>query len=306
MEKNPKKDAERLHTALFGKNREETCLDIIINNDLGARIEIAKAYHKAYGSQLYEDIKSKLSGQFKELAGYLFLSPFEFYAKMLKRGFKGLSVDETIIYEILCCHTQDEYRQIEKAYKKEAKKELAKDIDKNFTGGIKKNLLNILSTPRRTNENPDKGLCEKLADKLISTGEGKWVSNDKLFKEVFIECSVYELILVCRFYFQKTGNNIIDVIEKKCGSKNKTLLKEIVFGTIIPHELYAEKIRTSLKGLGTNSALLNRVLASRCQLDFPEIKEIYEDKYGTTLRDDILGDTSGIYQKLCLFVAECC
>ena len=301
----PKEESERLHTALFGKNREETCLDVIINNDLGGRIEIAKAYGKAYKNPLYEDIKSKLSGNFKELAGYLFLTPFEFYAKMLKRVFKGLSVDESIIFEILCCHTQDEYKQIEAAYKKETKKDLSKDIGKNFSGAIKKNLLNIISTPRRINENPDKELCEKLADKLISAGEGNWVSDDKLFKQVFIECSVNELVLVCRYYYQKTGNNIIDIIEKKCSGKNKTLLREIVFGTIIPHELYAEKIRSAIKGLGTNNALLNRVLAERCQLDMPEIKEIYGHKYNITLREDIIGDTSGIYQKLFLFVAEC-
>lgn len=301
----PKEEAERLHNALFGKNKEETCFDIISNYDLEGRLMIAKAYGQAFGNPLYEDMKSKLSGHFKELAGYLFLTPFEYFAKMLKRGFKGLSVDETLIFEVLCCHTQEEYREIEAAYKTETNKELSKDIDKNFSGAIKKNLLNIISVPRRTTDKPDKGMCERLADNLISAGEGNWVSDEGLFKEVFIECSVHELVLICRFYFQKTGNNIIDVIEKKCSGKNKTLLREILYGTVIPHELYAEKIRTSIKGLGTNTALLNRVLATRCEVDMPEINEIYQYKYNITLREDIMGDTSGMYQKLCLYVAEC-
>ena len=38
----PKAAAERLHTSLFGKNRDETCLDIVINNDLEHRLLIAK------------------------------------------------------------------------------------------------------------------------------------------------------------------------------------------------------------------------------------------------------------------------
>ena len=33
--------AERLHDALFGKNKEEICLDIIIHNNLEQRLEIA-------------------------------------------------------------------------------------------------------------------------------------------------------------------------------------------------------------------------------------------------------------------------
>ena len=50
---------------------------------------------------------------------------------------------------------------------------------------------------------------------------------------------------------------------------------------------------------------MNRCLASRCRVDMPQIKEIYKWKYNITLREDIMGDTSGIYQKLCLYVAEC-
>jgi hypothetical protein len=300
----PKAAAERLHTALFGKNREETCLDIVINNDLEHRLLIAKKYGELFGNPLYEDMKSKLSGHFKELCGYCFLTPMEFNAKMLKRGFKGLSVDEQCIFEILACHTLEEYKQIEDAYRTETKKELTKDIEKSFSGAIRKNLLNMISTERRTNENPDKAQCEKLADLLINSGEKNWVEDENVFRDVFILCSAEEMVLVGRYYFQKTGNNLIDVIEKKFSGKNKTLLREVVFANVIPHELFAEKIYNSIKGLGTNTALLNRVLAARRGVDMPQIKEIYQWKYNVTLKEDICGDTSGMYQKLCLYVAE--
>ena len=300
----PKAAAERLHTALFGKNREETCLDIVINNDLEHRLLIAKKYGELFGNPLYEDMKSKLSGHFKELCGYCFLTPMEFNAKMLKRGFKGLSVDEQCIFEILACHTLEEYKQIEDAYRTETKKELTKDIEKSFSGAIRKNLLNMISTERRTNENPDKAQCEKLADLLINSGEKNWVEDENVFKDVFILCSAEEMVLVGRYYFQKTGNNLIDVIEKKFSGKNKTLLREVVFANVIPHELFAEKIYNSIKGLGTNTALLNRVRAARRGVDMPQIKEIYQWKYNVTLKEDICGDTSGMYQKLCLYVAE--
>ena len=300
----PKTVAEKLHTALFGKNREETCLDIVVNNDLERRLLIAKKYGELYGNPLYEDMKSKLSGHFKELCGYCFLTPMEFNAKMLKRGFKGISIDDQLIFEILACHTLEEYKQIEDAYKQETQKELKKDIEKNFSGAIRKNLLNMLTTERRVEENPNKVECEKLADLLIHVGEKNWVEDEKIFKDVFILCSPEEMVLVGRYYFQKTGITLIDAIEKKTSSKNKNLLREIVFANIIPHELYAEKLRLSIKGLGTNTALLNRVLAARRGVDMPQIKEIYQWKYNITLKEDIIGDTSGSYQKLCLYVAE--
>ena len=299
----PKDAAERLHSALFGKNREETCLDIVINNDLEHRLLIAKKYGELFGNPLYEDMKSKLSGHFKELCGFCFLTPMEFNAKMLKRGFKGLSIDEQLIFEILACHTLEEYKQIQDAYKVETKKELSKDLEKHFSGALKRNLLNMISTERRTNENPNKGQCEKLADDLINAGEKNWVEDENLFKNVFILCSPEEMVLVGRYYLAKTGNNLIDIIEKKFSGKNKTLLREVVYANIIPHELFAEKIYNSIKGLGTNTALLNRVLAARRGVDMPQIKEIYQWKYNVSLKEDIMGDTSGMYQKLCLYVA---
>ena len=121
--------ANLLHEALFKKkNKEETCCDIIVKNDLEHRLLIAKKYGELFKNPLYEDMKSKLSGNFKELCGYCFLTPMEFNAKMLKRGFKGLTIDEQLIFEILANHTLDEYKQIEEAFKTETGRELKNDI----------------------------------------------------------------------------------------------------------------------------------------------------------------------------------
>jgi annexin A7/11 len=301
----PKSAAERLHQALFDKkNKEETCTDIIINNDLEHRLLIAKKYGELYGNPLYEDMKSKLGGHFKELCGYCFLTPMEFNAKMLKRGFKGLSIDDQLIFEILADHTLEEYKQIEEAYKTETGRELRKDIEKNFNGNLRKDILNLMSTERRVNSEPDHKECERLADLLISAGEKKWIEDENIFRDVFILTSPEEMVLVGRYYLKKTGVLLIDAIEKKVGGKGKNLLREVVYANIIPHELFAEKIYNSIKGLGTNTAVLNRVLAARHGVDMPQIKEIYQWKYKVTLKEDIIGDTSGQYQKLCLFVAE--
>ena len=301
----PKSAAERLHQALFDKkNKEETCTDIIINNDLEHRLLIAKKYGELYKNPLYEDMKSKLSGNFKELCGYCFLTPMEFNAKMLKRGFKGLSVDDQLIFEILADHTLEEYKQIQDAYKTETGRELKKDIEKNFNGNLRKDILNLMSNERRVNSEPDHKECERLADLLISAGEKKWIEDENIFRDVFILTSPEEMVLVGRYYLKKTGTLLIDAIEKKVGGKGKNLLREVVYANIIPHELFAEKIYYSIKGLGTNTAVLNRVLAARHGVDMPQIKEIYQWKYKVTLKEDIIGDTSGQYQKLCLFVAE--
>ena len=144
-----------------------------------------------------------------------------------------------------------------------------------------------------------------MANLLVDVGEPNWAGDENIFKEVFVQSSPEELILIGRYYLKKTGNNMLDVIDQKLSGKTKTLLREILFNNIIPQELYAEKVYLAIKGLGTDNNLLNRVLVSRNEIDMDDIKEIYKQKYNVTMREDISGDTSGIYEKLCLYLGHC-
>lgn len=293
-----------LHSALSSKNKEDAVFDVIMNNNLDERLQICNYYQDRYNQNLYEILKDKLSGNFKELAIHLFLNPIAFKAKILKKGFRGFSADETVIFETLTSHYIEELQAIEQAYREETGKELSKDIEKNFSGIIRKNLLNLLYTPRRRNKNPDNEICEQLAQNLIDVGEQNWVNDENVFKNVFICCSGEELVLVGRYYLQKTGNNLLDIVEKKLSGKNKALLREVLYNNIIPCELYAEKIYLSCKGLGTNNTLLNRVLVARSSIDMGDVREAYKCKYHNNMRKDVAGDTSGIYQELCEYLCQ--
>ena len=294
--------AEKIYTNLSSKKKEESILEVILNTDLDQRLEVCNHYLTTYNRDLYTDIKSKLSGQFKEAAMHIFLPPEEFMAKMIKKGLKGFSIDESMIYEIFTSCTQEELKRIELAYKKETNKDLVKDIEKNFPQAIRRNLLNLLNTPRNVNESPNRAECEKWAQNLIDAGENNWVSNEDIFKEIFIIRSPEELVLIGRFYYQKTGEQLLDVVEKKLTNKVRNLLRELLNNVIIPQELFADKLNAALKS--NNTSLLNRILVARCQIDMEEIRKIYKMKYNNELKDDVSSRTNGLYQKLCLYLAE--
>ena len=152
------------------------------------------------------------------------------------------------------------------------------------------------------NESPNRVECEKWAQNLIDAGENNWVSNEEVFREIFILRSAEELVLIGRFYYDKTGEQLLDVVEKKLTNKVRNLLRELLYNVIIPHELFADKINSALKS--NNTSLLNRILVSRCQIDMEEIRDIYKIKYNTELREDIISRTNGIYQKLCLYLVD--
>ena len=303
MESDEIKDfAEKIGNGLSSKKKEEEVLEVIMNTDIDKRLEICNSYLTLYNKDLYSDIKSKLSGQFKEAAIHLFLPPAEFMAKMLKKGLKGFSIDESMIYEIFTACNQEELKQIELAFKKETNKDLSKEIEKNFPSAIRKNLLNLLNIPRNVNESPNRVECEKWAQNLIDAGENNWVSNEEVFREIFILRSPEELVLIGRFYYQKTGEQLLDVVEKKLTNKVRNLLRELLNNVIIPQELFADKINAALKS--NNTSLLNRILVSRCQIDMDEIRNVYKIKYNNELKDDIMARTNGLYQKLCLYLVE--
>ncbi len=294
-----------LYKFLDTKDKEEAIIKVVENSNLEKRLQICLYYSETYGKSLYSELKTKLSGHFKALVIHLFIHPITFYAKLLKKGLKSFGGDEDIILEALSFPNKEEMNQIESCFKTETGKDLIQEIEKNFSGVLKKNLINLISTPRGESHTPNPNKCEKLADLLISVGEGNWAGNDDIFKEVFIKSSGEELILIGRFYYKKTGKNMLDIIEKKITGKNKILLKEVLYNNIIPQELYAEKIYNSIKGLGTNNSLLARVLVLRHEIDMDEINEFYKDKYKKEMKDDIIGDTSGNFQKLCLLLAKC-
>lgn len=294
--------AERINSCLSTKKRDEPILDIIVNTDIDKRIEICNCYLETYNRDLYSDIKGKLSGQFKEAAIHLFLPPAEFMAKMVKKGLKGFSIDESMIYEIFTACNQEELKQIELAYKKETNKDLAREIEKNFPSAIRKNLLNLLNIPRNVNESPNRAECDKWAQNLVDAGENNWVSNEDIFREIFILRSPEELVLIGRIYHEKTGDQLLDVVEKKLTNKVRNLLRELLYNVIIPQELFADKINTAIKN--NNTSLLNRILVARCQIDMGEIRRVYKEKYNNELRDDITARYSGLYQRLCLYLVD--
>ena len=293
--------AESLHSNLYGKKKDDIILDVTMSNNLQNRVALAQFYKTTYDTSLFDDIKSKIGGDFGLCAALMFLTPLEFCVYHLKLGLKK---GNEVALEQITSKTPEELKIIEDAYRKDTGKELKNDITKAYSGTVGKNLLNLFTTPRVNNPKPKKQDCEKYATILSQTEPKNWVEDENIFKEIFLQRSPEELILIARYFLKITGNNLIDIVDKKTKSKNQMLLREILYNNIMPHELFSEKINNAIKGAGTDEEKLSRVLVARCELDMPAIREMYQAKYKVAMKDDIFGDTSGSYQKLCLYLCE--
>ena len=293
---------DKLHDALFkSKTKEQDIIDIISNTDLQTRLSIAHYYETVYGKKLQDDLKSKLSSDFRDLVIDLFTLPTDIEAENLKKNLK----DENLIVETLTTQPKFMIDELKKTYKTLNKTELKNDIEKQFSDPhLKKNLVTLLNTNRSTQEKPNKSQCEKDADTLINKKEDDWFNDEKIFENIFCKKSPEELVMIARYYYKKKGISLLDAIEKNATGKNKEILKEVFINTINPCELYAEKIHNAIKGIGTNDKVLIRVLSSRGDIDMDDIREMYNWKYKQNMIDDIAGDTSGPYKDLLIKIAE--
>ena len=293
--------AEKIHESIDGKEKEDIILNVIMKNNLKSRVDISNYYQANYGISLFEEINKKIKGDYGYCAAQLFLSPLDFCIHHLKLG---LEKKNECAMEQLTSRTPEELNLIEDKYNKITGKNLKDEIIKSFSGAVGQNLINLWKTKRISNPNPNKKECEDYANILLSNKPKDWVEKENIFKEIFIERSPEELILIARYYLKNSGRNLIDDIESKTGGNNQILLKEILYNNIMPHEIFADKIYKSIKGLGTDEEMLSRALVSRCELDMGAIRDMYQTKYKVSMKEDIKGDTSGSYQKLCIYLSD--
>ena len=301
----PSELGDRLHEALFNsKKKEKEVIEIISNTDLPTRLSIAQYYETAYGNKLQDDLNKKLSSKFRDLAMDLFLSPTDLDVEIIKRAVKGFGVTEVPIVEILTSRPKWMIDDLKVAYKNSTGKELSQDLEKKFSGNLRRNILTLLNTDRSNNTQPNKSECENDSEILKKNKESSWFDDQKIFDNIFAKKSPEELVIIARYYFKKTGTALCDVINKKFSGKNKNVMNEILYNIINPSEMFADKINSALKGLGTDTNTLNRILATRNEIDMIDIREIYFIKYNKKLVDAIKSDTSGDYQTLCVYLCE--
>ena len=295
--------SELLYKALWeSKTKDEDVMAITLANDSDHREAIKKYYSAVHPERggLLEDIKKKLGSNYKDAIYALFLSPVEYDCTQIKRAIKGFSTDEECVFEFICNRPHWMLQDIKAKYFELYEKELEADLTKNFSGIVGKNIVILLNTERSTNKNPAHTKCKNDAKVLYSNVKEETWANEDIFVPIFAKSSPEELVLTARYYFKKTGMNLVKTCETKLSSKLKLFFRELLYCVINPPEIFAEKARKAIKGLGTDTNLLERVIITRYKLDMKWIKEYYKDKYKVEMEKDVIGDTSGIYQKLLL------
>lgn len=88
-------------------------------------------------------------------------------------------------------------------------------------------------------------------------------------------------------YQRVTGHNFETAVNSVFSGDAKEGFLALVRFIKNPAEYFASRLHQSMDGLGTNDEQLIRLVVLRSEIDMPDIKSAYLDKYGNSLEDAI-------------------
>ena len=299
------KMANKFHDAIFKSPIDEDIIVTILSNTTNLdRQIIRRFYKKIYSEAIQTDIKSKLSSSLKDICLDLFDLPYEFDARELHRSLTSFITDENTIIEIFVSRPKSHLDLIKRIYKKFYKNSLKEDILQLKSKEFSQFLLTMMHSQRPTKQTITVEDSYNIAKDIVKNGIKSYGENVNLFKEVFVEKSREDLILICRAFYELYQKSLYDSIEADLSGKVKKLLKGILYGVITPAQWFAQKAFKSIEGMGTDERTLNRVMVSRAEIDMDAIRDYYFRDNNTDIKNDIHGDTSGAYRKILKNLSE--
>ena len=303
--KNLEQMSIQFHDSLFSKKIDENTIVSILSNTSNFDRQIIRLfYKKKFPNLIQKDIQTQLSGDLGKLVLNLFDLPYEYDARELHRSLTSFKKDEKAIIEIIITRPRSHLILVQKIYKKFYNVSLKNDIlnlsDKNFS----EFLIAILSSNRPSGVTIKPNDAYNIAKDIIKNGVKQYGKNINLFKQVFVDRSREDLIMISRAFYDLYKKNLYEVIDNELSGTNKKLIKDILYGLITPAQWFAKKAYKAMKGPGTDEKTLNRVIVSRAEIDMDDIRDYYFRDRNTDLRNDIDGDCSGAYGQLLMNLSE--
>ena len=300
-------DAAALRKAMKGLGTDEKAIiNIVANSTNRERLAMIESFKRQFNRDLIKDLKSELSGHFKDAVKALFKDPIEYDCYTLNKNLTNFNGNTAPIIEILITRPNYYINLIKQRYNIMYKRTVEDHIKSQFKSfaTIKKPLLTLCSATKPENTNFDINDCTNKAEMLYNAGEKKLGTDEKVFFQIITNANPAELKMINNIYNQKYNHDLIKAISKEFSGFDESFLKAIVRYAVDPIEYWARKINGAMKGLGTMDATLIRILVTRNEIDMPQIREAYKRLFNKDMIKDIEDDTSGDYRKLLVQLAS--
>ncbi|KAG6476467.1 annexin D3-like [Zingiber officinale] len=299
----PDEDANKLRRAFQGWGTDEkTIIEVLSHRNAAQRLAIAEAYARLYGESLLERLHSELSGDFRKAVMLWTMDPAERDAKLTNGALKRTGDSHLwVIIEVACASSPDHLIAVRKAYCSLYSSSIEEEVAHRFSTvePLSKLLVCLLTSYRYPGDHVDSELAKHEAAQLSDAVKSNQVGNDDVIR-ILSTRNKSQLVETFKHYIENYGKHIVEDIEVIDKSQFARVLKTAIWCLASPEKHFARVVRTSVVGLGTDEDSLTRAIVSRAEIDLRKIKEEYKIQYKTTLKSDVIDDTSGDYMRFLL------
>ena len=224
-------------------------------------------YKKSYGHPIQNDFNAKLNDNLRQLSIDIFDTPYEYDARELHTALNSLTNDDNVIIEIFSSRPSAYLEIVDKAYNNFYKISLKEEVKKQCGGEFADFLIALMEVERPNEQTISGSDAYDYAEDLKNGGLTSAGTDVEKFKNVFVDKSREDLILISRAYYEKSKKNIYDAIE---------------------NEVPGKKAR-----LSNDNNTIRRVLISRSEIDMYAIRDYYYMENNNELRNDIHDEDNG-------------
>lgn len=296
MEIQENKDVEDLKQLI--ENADYSSMtDFITRKTHKERMRLRQVYKQKFDKDLMSDLKSSFAGIYLKIILGLFTDPVEFDIDYIYKCLKE-DTSYNILIEIFASRPDWYLNKIKNLYQRKYNIELEEHIKEGTLDDFKKLLLQILQSERSTNQSPDVDQCKKLAEDLEQEESENLTVDSPIINSIFIKSSPQELVSISQEYNKSTQKLITQTINEHFKGNVKNLLNAILMAKISPSEYYANVIHESID----DEDIILKVIISRAEIDFTQIKKYYLKLYENNVVNDIKKDS---HEYTNLLVAIC-
>ncbi|KAJ8900168.1 hypothetical protein K2173_024808 [Erythroxylum novogranatense] len=296
----PTQDSETLRKAVQGFGTDEEAIILTLGRrNASQRREIREKYQQLYKEHLIDRLYSELSGDFRKAVMLWTYDPPERDAilanetlRARRKGPKELQV----IVEIACASSPHHLMAVRQAYCSRFDGSIEEDIASLVPLPLKKILVGLVSSFRYDKELVNADVANSEAEILHNAIKMKQLDNDDLVY-VLSTRSFSQIRATFKSYEQRFGNHIHEDIKASGNGTLESLLGVVIWCIDTPEKHFAEVIRTSILGLGTDEDSLTRAIVTRAEIDLKKVRAEYLKMYKSSLDNDVTGDTSGDYRR---------
>lgn len=286
---------------------EKALINVLARLDPMQVAAVRVAYSSHINRDLHKDVKSEVSGYFRQALLAIIDGPLFHDATLVHDAVDGAGTKEWLLNDVLLGRSNADINAIKFAYEQRFRRSLAKDVEDDLSFKTQTLFQAVLSATRHEEWYAGRpGEAEAEARTIHDSTSARMVNDVVEVCGIFARSSDTELRAINHAFQTRYYTSLADHITKNFSGHMQDALLRMLLTATDPAMRDAVALEDCMKGAGTkDEKLVVRVVRlhwNRAHLH--QVKGAYRVKYGEDLVRRVRGETSGDYQRLMVAMLE--